>query len=266
MFFFRKMIKICKNVYFRRHLSVLGATDKSIYQKLRLETGFPFIKIKEALLKYDNDPVKARAWLEEKAGQENWEKAQKLSKRATGQGIVGILCIPGFVSMIALQCETESVSKNQRFKELLHHCTNALQNSDSDGNISSETLLKLSFNDKVTSEELNDSIGRLGENIKIKGSFVHRLKCPEISAFQYIHRKSDCGISELSAGAIGSLALFKNLNDEVLGNTIAQHIVGSENVENLLDQPLLQDESVTIGQLCRDHNFKIVDYCRLSAQ
>lgn len=259
------MIKIPRHI-FCRPLSVKSAADKSIYQKLRSDTGFPFIKIKEALLENENDPVKAHLWLKDKAASENWEKAQKLSQRETAQGIVGVLSIPGFVSMSALQCETESVSKNQYLKELLNHCNRALQNLDSNGNVSPDSLLDLSYNGKITSDVLTNTIGHLGENIKVKGCFKFKLTHPEISAHKYVHKKSECDISGLSGGAICSLAVFRNLNDEALGNTIAQHIVGSESTISLHDQPLLQDESITIGQLCKKFNFNIIDYCRMSAQ
>ena len=37
----------------------------------------------------------------------------------------------------------------------------------------------------------------------------------------------------------------------------------SDPIENICDQPLLQDESVTVGQMCEEHRFKILDYCKL---
>lgn len=248
-----------------RMFSAASTSNKQVLQRLRSETGLPFIKIKEALQETDNNPVKALQWLEEKAAEQNWAKAQKLSQRKTSHGLVGIVEESDYAGMVVFNCETESVAKNEMFASLLHRSVRALQQNQTNGMFNSEHLLSMSVDDEALREILTTTIGRLGENIHAKGGFLYKIDQPNISSSSYIHRRTASDISGLSLGSIGSLAIFENLKNESVGAAIAQHIVGTENCENLLDQPLLQDESVTISQLCKEHNFKILDFCRFSA-
>lgn len=249
-----------------RMFSANAAVNKKVLQKLRSETGLPFIKIKEALQETDNNPDKALKWLEEKSIEQNWAKAQKLSQRATSQGLVGVLKQKDFVSMVTLQCETESVAKNEHFISLLHHSALALQQRQQNGVIKAQAVLDLTVDNQLLSDLLTATIGRLGENIKAKDCYVYRLDSPNVSTSSYLHRRTTSEIDGMSLGTIGSLAVFENLNNEAVGTAIAQHIVGTENCGNLLEQPLLQDESVTVGQLCEEHNFRILDHYRMSIQ
>ncbi|KAL5262677.1 hypothetical protein ACHWQZ_G008167 [Mnemiopsis leidyi] len=249
-----------------RTLSANAAVSKRVLQKLRSETGLPFIKIKEALQVNDNNPDKALIWLEKKAVEQNWAKAQKVSGRETSHGLVGIVQKKDFVSMITLQCETESVAKNEHFITLLHQSAVALQQSQASGIIDPSNILDKTVNGIKLSELFTQTIGRLGENIKTKSCFSYKIDSPSISTASYLHRKITSDLNGISLGSIGSLAVFENLNNEAVGTAIAQHIVGSENCDDLLEQPLLQDESITIGQLCEQHNFRILDHCKMTVR
>ena len=248
-----------------RVLSSNAALNKQVLQRLRSETGLPFIKIKEALQETNNDADKALKWLEKKAAEQNWAKAQKLSQRETSQGLVGVYQQEDFVGMVTLQCETESVAKNENFVSLLYHSAVALQQCHVDGFIEPNDALDLAVNGQKLSDIVTSTVGRLGENIQAKGFFAYRLNSPNMSTSSYLHRRINSDISGMSLGTIGSLAVFENLNNKAVGTAIAQHVVGTEDCANLLEQPLLQDESVTIGQLCEEHNFRIVDHYRMSA-
>ena len=249
-----------------RRLSANAAVSKKVLQRLRSETGLPFIKIKEALQENDNNPERALVWLEKKAVEQNWAKAQKVSGRETSNGLVGIVQSEDCVSMISLQCETESVAKNEHFISLLYHSAVALQQSKEIGVIEPKNILDMTVNGEKLSGLFTSTIGRLGENIKTKGCFSYKLDSPNITTSSYLHRKITSDLGSMSLGSIGSLAVFENLSNEGVGTAIAQHIVGSENCENLLEQPLLQDESVTIRQLCEQHDFRILDYCKMAAR
>lgn len=256
-----KLGRVCS-----RYISTNVAVDKKVLQKLRSETGLPFIKIKEALQENDYNPDKALTWLETHAAEQNWNKAQKLGQRATSQGQVGILKQSDLVSLVAVQCETESVSKNEHFIDLIHSIALSLGSMGKSGQISLEEVLNNVNNENVAfSEMFTSTIGRLGENIQAKGCYSFRLS-PKMSSYHYLHRKTESEIPDLYLGSIGSSVIVDNLEDQVIGNMIAQHLVGSESLDNLLEQPLLQDESVTVGELCKQYNFRIIDYCKMSAQ
>lgn len=248
-------------------LSSNPAVHKSVLRKLREETGLPFIKIKEALQETGNDPVRAQSWLVEKAAEQNWAKAQKLSSRSTSQGLVGILETAGSVRMVAVGCETESVAKNELFINLIHQSAAALDRAAVFGMITPESALSLaSGTEGALSDVFTATIGRLGENIKANSFYIRPLDSPDTTAVSYLHRRAHCDIPGLSLGSIGSVVICLGLQDLSIGQMVAQHIVGSESSEDLLSQPLLQDEEITVGELCDQNNFKIVDFCRMTAQ
>ena len=63
---------------------------KSLLGTLRRESGFPLMKCKEALTKYDNDVEAAEKWLQEEAQREGWAKVAKLQGRQANQGHIGL--------------------------------------------------------------------------------------------------------------------------------------------------------------------------------
>ncbi len=56
---------------------------------------------------------------------QGWAKANKLEGRNTAQGLVGLLVRDGTISMVELNCETDFVSRNSQFLELLNEITRA---------------------------------------------------------------------------------------------------------------------------------------------
>merc|ERR1712029_1250055 len=70
----------------------------------------------------EQDVAKAKAWLDERAQAEGWNKANKLEGRNTKQGLVGLQttkCATA-AAMVELNSETDFVARNKVFHVLLN--------------------------------------------------------------------------------------------------------------------------------------------------
>lgn len=141
--------------------------DLDKLKKLREETSASVSDCRRALEESDGQFDKALQWLQKRAA----EKAEKKANRETGEGIVepyvhqnGKLGV-----LVQILCETDFVARTDEFKKLAHEV--ALQIAAMKPN-TVEELLKQEFikDPSMTIEELvKQTIGKLGENITIKG-------------------------------------------------------------------------------------------------
>ncbi|CAK9300703.1 unnamed protein product [Gordionus sp. m RMFG-2023] len=102
--------------------------NNSLLIKLRRSTGYPVLKCQQALKKFDYDYSKAKIYLDETAEHENWDKASKLQHRTTKQGLIGtIVSENGRLGlMVELNCETDFVTKNVKFCQLVDTIMNSV--------------------------------------------------------------------------------------------------------------------------------------------
>jgi elongation factor Ts len=86
-------------------------------KRLREATGAGIADVRNALIKADGDYERARAFLAE-AGQ---AKADKKAERAANEGLVGSYIHAGgkIGVLVEVNCETDFVARNERFKELV---------------------------------------------------------------------------------------------------------------------------------------------------
>jgi elongation factor Ts len=139
-----------------------------LVKKLREKTGASIMDCKKALAEAGGDEEKTLKILEEK----DRLTAMKKFERKAEQGIIEAYVHSNkkIGVLLALNCETDFVAKNEEFKELAHDIAMhiAAMNSKEDS-----LLEELFIKDPViTIKNLIDSkIGKLGENIKI-GKFV----------------------------------------------------------------------------------------------
>lgn len=87
-------------------------------KELRARTGIGLTDAKDALEANDGDVEKAIEWLKKRGGL----KAQKKSSRDAREGVVeAYVHSNGRVGVLAeINCETDFVAKNEKFKELAH--------------------------------------------------------------------------------------------------------------------------------------------------
>ncbi|XP_021342428.1 uncharacterized protein LOC110442892 isoform X2 [Mizuhopecten yessoensis] len=74
---------------------------------------------RKALEKFDNDIDKAEQWLLKEAQKEGWAKATKLQGRPMSQGLVGVVSDNQRATVVEINCETDFVSKNEKFQDLV---------------------------------------------------------------------------------------------------------------------------------------------------
>jgi len=134
-------------------------------KKIREKTGHSVIECKNALEKADGDEKKTLKILEKKGK----EKANKKSERETKQGLIeAYIHNNGKIGVILeLNCETDFVARNEKFKELAHEISMHIAAMDTQD---LEELLSQPFiknQEKTIKDLITEAVAKLGENIKI---------------------------------------------------------------------------------------------------
>jgi elongation factor Ts len=119
-------------------------------KKLRDSTGVSMTACKKALEEVDGDMEKAFDVLRKKGE----SKAQERSERSTANGAISVKVKDGKAVLLALQCETDFVSRADDFRGVLDSLSDKALNGEI--NSAEEELA-----------EIKDAQLRLGENIKI---------------------------------------------------------------------------------------------------
>lgn len=124
---------------------------------------------KKALEEAGGDETKAREFLSKRGA----EMAEKKSERQTNSGLVEsyIHANQKMGALLELYCETDFVARNENFKALAHEI--CLQVAAVGAQTTEELLAQpyLKNPEKTIKDLITDTVGKLGENIKI-GKFV----------------------------------------------------------------------------------------------
>jgi elongation factor Ts len=134
-------------------------------KKLREKTGAGVMQIKQALDEAKGDLKKAEEILKKRGV----EMAAKKSERATCAGLIDSYIHLGKVGvLVEVQCETDFVAKTDEFKTFVHEV--ALQAATSETKDVEELVKEPYFKDpsKTIDDLLKETIGKTGENTKIK--------------------------------------------------------------------------------------------------
>lgn len=141
----------------------MAATVEQI-KSLRAKTGLGIHDVKKALEESNGDETKAIAWLKEKG----LSTVAKKSDRSTNQGLIDVYTHGGRIgAMVEVNCETDFVARNADFKAFVHDL--ALQVASMNPEDVDELLKQEFFKEpgKTIQDLLNDTITKIGENIKI---------------------------------------------------------------------------------------------------
>ena len=125
----------------------------SLVKQLRDATGAGMMDSKRALQETGGDLEAARTLLREKG----MAQAGKRADRATSEGLVGYHQSDARVTMVAVGCETEPVSKNDEFQTFAKSVLDAVEERGPEGVAALE-------------EQRVELIGKLGENIVVTGA------------------------------------------------------------------------------------------------
>ena len=212
------------------------AITAALVKELRDNTGAGMMDAKKALTETDGDMEAAVDWLRTKG----LAKAAKKSGRTAAEGLIGTQVSNGVGVMVEVNSETDFVSKNSDFQQMVSSfATAALEASEVDG------LIKLKVDGSVISEILTNKIATIGENMTIRR--MARLEGESVAT--YVHNAVSEGM-----GKIGVLVAMTG-TDKGIGKQIAMHIAAANpaslSVDDL-DSSIIDREKQILSEQARE--------------
>jgi len=232
----------------------------SALAQLRKKTGYSLSFCKKALAENDQDLAKAKAWLEEQAQAQGWNKANKLEGRNTTQGLIGLQVTQcgSAAAMVELNSETDFVARNKQFHILLNAivdvCLSKAKSAKATENqaVVVETLGKAELAEvqtpdgKTLADLVALNIGQIGENLILRRAILFKVN-PEgvtdpsveqvkLSALTHPSANIHSGDS-VAYGRFGSILAYvqdkriepvlpEGQTIESLARQICQHVIG----------------------------------------
>lgn len=204
-------------------------------KELREKSGAGMMDCKKALEATNGDIDKAIDHLRE----QGISSAAKKADRIAAEGATKTVVDGNTAVLIEVNCETDFVMKNDRFKDLLDNLAkHILAKKPSDVE---EALGQTLFNSDETVETyIHDNIAQIGEKLSLR-RFVIKEKTDADVFGSYTHQ----------GGTIGSLAVIKGSTDEDFARDIAMHIaaVNPKFVSrDSVDQDTINEEKEVLKQ------------------
>ena len=202
-------------------------------QELRKMSGAGMMECKSALSEANGNLDDAFKLLREKG----IAKAEKKSSRDANEGLVAIKKEGNSAAMIEVNSETDFVSRNSEFHDLVNSILEIVMQNKNDTDKSIEDTKTL----------ISDAVGKIGENIVLKN-----LKFIEGNIYSYIHNSVTDGM-----GKIGVLINFNSDSSEidVIGKNICMHIAASApkslTVDDL-DKSIIDNEKEIISKQLKE--------------
>jgi elongation factor Ts len=264
----------------------------SLVQELRERTGAGMMECKKALVNANGD-IETAIEAMRKAGQ---AKADKKEGRVAAEGIIVVKNSSDNKSaaIIEINCETDFVGRDESFKEFATKTADkALAGKATDLN----ALLVLPLDNGMTVEEARRAlVAKIGENIQIR-----RISAINTSGTvaSYVHGGRIGVLVELTGGdaQLGKdLAMHIAANNPLVVNreevskdvvekekeifsaqaqasgkpaAIIEKMIGGRiskflDEVSLVGQPFVKDPSITVEQLLKQHNAKVVKFIRFA--
>ena len=177
----------------------------SLVKELREQTGAGMMDCKKALSECNGDLEKAVDWLREKG----IAKAGKKEARIAAEGLANIFVDGNKAVMIEINAETDFVSKNDEFKELINTIGTTILNSDAK---TLEEANALAFEDGTIKDYVVAKTAKIGEKLDFRRVAVIE-KNDDENFGKYLHM----------GGKIAVLAVVKGANEEVAKDVAMQH-------------------------------------------
>ncbi|GAA0612299.1 translation elongation factor Ts [Virgibacillus siamensis] len=184
------------------------AITAQLVKELREKTGAGMMDCKKALQETDGDIDKAVDFLREKG----MAKAAKKADRIAAEGSAYIEVAGNTAALIEVNCETDFVTKNDQFKELLSELGKHIVTQKPE--TTEETLQqKLHGTGDTVEHYINSVVAKIGEKISLR-RFALVDKTDNDAFGAYLHM----------GGQIGVLTLLEGTTDEQVAKDIAMHI------------------------------------------
>jgi len=207
-------------------MSVISAQDVN---KLRQMTGAGMMDCKKALTEADGDFEKAIEILRKKGQKVSASRSDRDAKE--GSVFIKVSDDKKEAVLIALNCETDFVAKNEEFQalgKLIVDTAFAKKPADR------EALLNIKVDSLTLSERIVELVGKIGEKLEVS---------------EYIHMKGETVVSYIHAGSkLGVLVSLKGVNGKDVteaGKDVGMQIAAMNPVsvdEKSVDRALIEKE------------------------
>ena len=212
------------------------AITAAMVKELRDATGAGMMDAKKALTETGGDMEAAVDWLRTKG----LAKAAKKSGRTAAEGLVGVAVEGGRGVVVEVNSETDFVSKNAEFQQMVASFARAALGVDD-----IEALKAAEIDGKPVSDILTDAIAKIGENMNLRRMAV----VEGDSVASYVHSAVAEGL-----GRIGVLVGLKG-EDNGIGKQIAMHVAAAQPAslsEADLDPAVLERERKVLTEQARE--------------
>lgn len=176
----------------------------SLVKELREQTGAGMMDCKKALTECDGNLEAAIDWLREKG----IAKAGKKGARIAAEGLADIFVKDNKAVMIEINAETDFVSKNDEFKELIKNVGETILNSDAK---TLEEANELPYEEGTIKDLIIAKTSKIGEKLDFRRLKVIEKKDDEVFG-QYLHM----------GGKIAVVTVVKGANEEVAKDVAMQ--------------------------------------------
>jgi len=203
-------------------------------QDLRKISGAGMMECKSALSQSNGDIDEAFKILREKG----IAKAEKKSSRDANEGLIGIKITNNQAAIVEINSETDFVSRNNEFHELVNQILEIA--IDNKGNFEKSLA--------IASEKINGAVGKIGENIVFK-----KTAYLEGNVHSYIHNSLANGL-----GKIGVILLLDSSDDadvSEIGKKLCMHIAASSPLsisQDDLNESIIESEREIIKKQLKD--------------
>jgi elongation factor Ts len=207
-------------------MSAISAQDVN---KLRQMTGAGMMDCKKALTEADGDFEKAIEILRKKGQKVSASRSDRDAKE--GSVFVKVSDDKKEAVLIALNCETDFVAKNEEFQTLGRLIVEtAFSNKPAD----KEALLSIKIDGLTLSERIVELVGKIGEKLEVS---------------EYVHMKGEAVVSYIHAGSkLGVLVSLKGVNGKDVteaGKDVGMQIAAMNPVavdEKSVDKTVIEKE------------------------
>ena len=268
------------------------AVTAQMVKDLREKTGAPMMDCKKALEATDGNIEEAITWLREKG----IAKAAKKESRVAAEGLCNVAIDGNKAVIYELNSETDFVSKNAQFLDLLDTIGKALLSSDSDD------YQNINFEGKTIADILISATATIGEKISLRrvtrvtkadnenfGAYKHaggriavltlieggneatsKDVAMHVAAInpKYLS-EANIPASELEKEKTIQIAEMKNdpkmanKPEKVLENIVNGKLAKFKKEICLLDQPFVKNPDLTVEQFAKSEKSTIKSYIRL---
>ena len=177
----------------------------SLVKNLRELTGAGMLDCKKALEACNGSIDEATTWLREKG----ISKAAKKADRIAAEGLAAVMIEGNTAVVIEVNSETDFVSKNEEFTEMIKNIGETILNSDAK---TLEEANELAFEDGTIKDYVVAKTAKIGEKLDFRRVAVIE-KNDDENFGKYLHM----------GGKIAVLAVVKGANEEVAKDVAMQH-------------------------------------------